>query len=554
MAVSPPLREWQQAALERFDATTSENFLLTATPGAGKTTFALEAARRMHPRVRAILIVVPTSNLRTQWARAAHRFGLDIDDRFTADAAALARDFHGAAVTYQAVMSNPLIYRRLAERAFVILDEVHHAGENRSWGDELRKACDPAMRRLLLSGTPFRSDNNPIPYVTYDRDSDGVHRSQADYTYGYGDGVKDSVVRPIAFPAFDGEGTWSDAGTVVNGLLSNEDETQAKRALKAALEPNGEWIGSVMRAADGELSRQREHTPDAGGLIVADNQDHARRYAELLEKITGEKVAVAISDEPDASKVIRDFTQAKSRWIIAVQMVSEGVDIPRLAVGVYASRTTTPLFFRQVAGRFVRTRSDDDETCAALYVPSIADLLKNAAEMETELDHALAEASEQQERDYNDGESGSLFSMVDPISSSAATHEKTILSGEDFTSAEIERARSVAVQVNLTKLSDAEMARLLRHVTPNDTTETASTEKPSSGASETRSERKSALRKAVQRKVSKLARHTGRQYNHIYAELNRECAEKGIDKATIETLYSRIQVLDRQLGETIERT
>ncbi|WP_393916766.1 DEAD/DEAH box helicase [Halostreptopolyspora alba] len=548
MAASPSLREWQQAALERFDATTSENFLVTATPGAGKTTFALEAARRIRPRVRAILIVVPTSNLRTQWARAAHTFGLDIDDRFSADAATLARDFDGAAVTYQAVMSNPLIYRRLADRAFVILDEIHHAGENRSWGDKLRQACDPATRRLLLSGTPFRSDNNPIPYVSYARDHDGIHRSQADYTYGYGDGVKDSVVRPIAFPAFDGHGTWSDAGTVVNGPLSNEDETQAKRALKAALNPNGEWIGSVMRAADGELTRQREHTPDAGGLIVADNQEHARQYAELLEQIAGEKVAVAISDEPDASEVIRTYAQARNRWIIAVQMVSEGVDIPRLAVGVYASRTTTALFFRQVAGRFVRTRSEDDETCAALYVPSIAALLKNAAEMEIELDHALAEASEQYERDYSDGESGSLFSMVDPISSSAATHDKTILSGEDFTSAEIERARTVAAQVNLTKLSDAEMARLLRHVSPNDTTEAAPS--PSSAeAAQTRSERKTGLRKAVQRKVSRLARHTGRPHNHIHAELNRACSEQSIDKATVDTLQRRIQFLDRHLGE-----
>ena len=35
-------------------------------------------------------------------------------------------------------------------------------------------------------------------------------------------------------------------------------------------------------------------------------------------------------------------------------MVSEGVDIPRLRVGVYATTARTELFFRQVIGRFIR--------------------------------------------------------------------------------------------------------------------------------------------------------------------------------------------------------
>lgn len=549
MAATSNLREWQQAALERFDASTCENFLVTATPGAGKTTFALQAAAHMLARTRWILIVVPTSNLRTQWARAAASFELHLDDTFSAEAGTLARDFHGTVVTYQAVMSNPAIFRKLAHRAFVILDEIHHAGENRSWGDQLRHACDPASRRLLLSGTPFRSDNNPIPYVTYKRDADGVERSQADYTYGYGDGVKDSVVRPIAFPAFDGEGTWSDAGTIVKGNLSNEDEREAKRALKAALEPSGDWIGSVLRAADEELSRQREHTPDAGGLVVADNQPHARQYAELLETITGETPAVAISDDPDATTVIRRYTHARSRWIIAVQMVSEGVDIPRLGVGVYASRTTTALFFRQVAGRFVRTRGQDDETCAALFVPSIAALLNNAAQMEVELDHALAEAAEQQERDHNDGGTGdALFNLVDPIHSSTATHEKTILSGEEYTDAEIERARALVAQVNLPKLSSPEMARILRHVDSADVS-TATATQPAPTEHETRADRKTALRKTVKRKVGQLARQTGRRYDHIHAELNRACSEPSINKATEDTLHRRIRDLERQLEE-----
>jgi superfamily II DNA or RNA helicase len=40
----------------------------------------------------------------------------------------------------------------------VILDEIHHAGDERAWGESLLVAFEHARRRLALSGTPFRSD------------------------------------------------------------------------------------------------------------------------------------------------------------------------------------------------------------------------------------------------------------------------------------------------------------------------------------------------------------------------------------------------------------
>jgi superfamily II DNA or RNA helicase len=73
--------------------------------------------------------------------------------------------------------------------------------------------------------------------------------------------------------------------------------------------------------------------------------------------------------------------------MVAVRMVSEGVDVPRLAVGVYATTTSTPLFFAQAVGRFVRSRSRGET--ASVFLPSVPGLLGLAAELEVARDHVL---------------------------------------------------------------------------------------------------------------------------------------------------------------------
>ena len=159
------------------------------------------------------------------------------------------------------------------------------------------------------------------------------------------------------------------------------------QALRTALDPKGAWIPSVLEAADRRLSEVRRHVPDAGGLVIASDQESARAYAQVLAKISGEKPAVVLSDEKAASKKIAKFTDDGSRWMVAVRMVSEGVDVPRLAVGVYATTTSTPLFFAQAVGRFVRARKRGET--ASIFVPSVPVLLAHASEMEVERDHVL---------------------------------------------------------------------------------------------------------------------------------------------------------------------
>ena len=390
---APSLRAWQSTAMRDYLERQPRDYLAVATPGAGKTTFALSVAADLIGRrvIDRVTIVAPTEHLKLQWAEAAARAGIPIDPAYAAGRGKISSDFLGIAVTYAGVAVNPLAMRIRTERfkTLVILDEVHHAGDALSWGEGVREAFEPAARRLALTGTPFRSDVNPIPFVTYAPGDDGIPRSVADFTYGYAHALADHVVRPVLFLAYSGEMQWrTRAGDEIAARLGEPlTKDLTNQALRTALDPSGAWIPAVLEAADRRLSEVRRHVPDAGGMVVATDQESARAYAKLLRSISGEAPTVVLSDEKSASKKIADFTTSEKRWMVAVRMVSEGVDVPRLAVGVYATTTSTPLFFAQAVGRFVRARTRGES--ASIFLPSVPRLLGYAGEMELERDHAL---------------------------------------------------------------------------------------------------------------------------------------------------------------------
>ncbi len=390
------LRAWQADAAREYDERRPRDFLAVATPGAGKTTFALTIAAQLLERrtVERIVVVAPTEHLKTQWAAAAAKAGIPVDPTYSAGQGRTSKDYLGVAVTYAGVAANPLALRVRTERfrTLVILDEVHHAGDALSWGEAVREAFEPAKRRLSLTGTPFRSDVNPIPFVSYAPGPDGVSRSVADYTYGYAHALADHVVRPVLFLAYSGSMQWrTRAGDEVAARLGEPlTRDQTAQALRTALDPAGSWMPAVLAAADRRLTEVRRHVPDAAGLVIASDQDSARAYARLMEQLTGTKPVLVLSDEKASSGRIEAFGESDDRWMVAVRMVSEGVDVPRLAVGVYATTTTTPLFFAQAIGRFVRARKRGET--ASVFVPSTGHLLSLASQMEVERDHVLGRA------------------------------------------------------------------------------------------------------------------------------------------------------------------
>ena len=289
-----PLRAWQQAAAAALFLAPGDAFLASATPAAGKTTFGLHVAHRMlsEGRVARVAVVAPTTHIARQWAADAARYGIDLEPNRPNAAGPEPRDRDGVAVTYQTVAAGPAVHRRRCAEAptLLIADEPHHMGEQAAWGRSTVEAFARARFRLLLSGTPFRTDDTPIPWVAYD--ADGL--SEADFAYGYTDALLDRVCRPVTFHLFDGDMEWvSDGRRRAADFGVGLGAAEAARRLRTALDPDGDWISHVLRDAVLRLERVRagDH-PDAGGLVIAADKEHAEALAVRLERIAGERPAI----------------------------------------------------------------------------------------------------------------------------------------------------------------------------------------------------------------------------------------------------------------------
>jgi superfamily II DNA or RNA helicase len=349
--------------------------------------------------------VCPTTALRVQWADVADLVGLHLDPRWRNADGAFNPHVDGGVVTYQQVASAPdLFAHHLARPTFVVLDEVHHAGEAATWGVALRTAFERAAARLALSGTPFRSDARAIPFIGYDEE----RRCVPDYVYGYGEAVADGVCRPLAFRVLDATLRWRvDAQEVIAAFADELEPQDDARRLRTAIDPSTPLLSQMLRDSDALLSKARRVIPDAAGLVLCDDRAHARATATLLRTIAGERPVVVISDEPGAHARIDRFARGGAdapRWLVAVNMVSEGVDVPRLIVAAYATVKRTDLFFRQAVGRVVRRRSADPDDLEAIVFLPADEMLKGCAErVEVEL--------RQQVRD----EVGLSFEMEPPL-------------------------------------------------------------------------------------------------------------------------------------------
>ncbi|RLK61595.1 DEAD/DEAH box helicase [Actinokineospora cianjurensis] len=562
-APARPLRDWQRRALTKYLTTRPKDFLAVATPGAGKTVFGLRVAAELlaDRTVETLTIVAPTEHLKHQWAAAASAAGIPIDPNFTNSMGATSRDFRGVAVTYAQVAAHPSLHRVRTEqrKTLVILDEIHHGGDAKSWGDAVREAFTPAARRLALTGTPFRSDDSPIPFIDYEPDGEGFQRSRADHTYGYSDALRDGVVRPVIFLAYSGEASWrTSAGEEFTARLGEPlTPEQTARAWRTALDPSGEWVPSVLGAADTRLTQVRHHVPDAGGLVIASDHVSAKAYAQILETMTGQAPTLVLSDDPKASGRIQEFADSDSRWLVAVRMVSEGVDVPRLAVGVYATSASTPLFFAQAIGRYVRVRRQGET--ASVFLPSVPVLLDLASQLEAQRDHVLGKPHREKEgwddelvADANRtkdelGEEEKAFTSL----GASAELDQVIFDGSSFGTAAMAGTVEEEEYLGLPGLLEPDQVReLLRQRQEQQVaarSRRAAEAKPEEPAARAQpqsvQERLANLRKELNALVGMAHHRTGKPHGLIHGELRRACGGPPTAMATIEQLEERIVTL-----------
>lgn len=387
-----PLRRWQERALGTVLSTTARPVLIDACPGAGKTRFGLECTARLFAErvINRVLIVVPTRRLADQWVEAGSGAGggavVPLAPAGWRPTQPLFQRWAGAVFTYHALFAQTTMFEALAAepgfKTLVIFDEIHHAGAGSAWGIAAQQAFMAAATRILsLSGTAFRS-RDPIVFI---ETKDG--RPVADDIYSYGDALADGVCRPLKFAAIGGTATFQTSSGSIETVSFDDDlnEQGESYRLRTVLAPNGDHLREMLSTADEELRRLRTaNDPDAGGLVVCVDCDHADEVARILHQMTGTRPTVACSrlndpDDPSPRPAIEAFDKGTSPWIVSVRMISEGVDIRRLRVLVYATNIVTELGFRQITGRIVRTDpKNGDDDYGTVVLPADPRLLEMA--------------------------------------------------------------------------------------------------------------------------------------------------------------------------------
>jgi superfamily II DNA or RNA helicase len=543
------LRPWQRLALAQLESSASPDFLAVATPGAGKTTFALTAARRalVSRSARRIVVVVPTEHLKYQWGQAAEHHGIHLDPAWSVGYGGLPSDVHGVVVTYQQVAISPAAFRPMVRQALVILDEIHHAGDSRSWGDGIRQAFDPAWRRLCLSGTPFRSDQVTIPFVNYTGEL-----AQPDFEYGFGDALADGqVVRPVYFPRINGRMEWTAPDGVSYEATFDDRLARelASQRLRTALDVSGEWLPTVLAQANAQLTHLRRADPSAAGLAIAIDQEHAKGIAACMEERLGVSPTIATSDDPGASEKISRFASSGAPWIVAVRMVSEGVDIPRLRVGVYATNTVTELFFRQAVGRLVRWNARLRRQAAYMFIPDDVRLRAFSAAIAEQRRHSLRK--EQRDDDRGEGEAparrteterdlSEQLSLFAPISAMPLDEQGRPLEGERVYGShpDVDGDGSDAAEGEIPDLvgSAGGQAPPAEVAVPLPEAEPFAVASPKTGAIARRRQ----LRELNSEAVRDLVHVTGKSHAELNNELNRKVGIKSISLATLRQLEQRL--------------
>jgi superfamily II DNA or RNA helicase len=379
-------REWQLRFFVKWEEKVEgKPFMLMAVPGSGKTMAAIEIARRwmVAGSDRRLIVVVPTDNLRTQWQQEARRFGIELQ---TKEFGTKFKDgFQGGVTSYHLVGNQPMVFRKLCSVAptMVIFDEIHHCGEDSHFGLGIKEAFELSQEKLLMSGTPWKSDGSAIPFVKYDEHGFAV----ADYSYGYVDALKDEVIRWLVFDHSKGAITNDFTGQRLE-IDSSISENQASERLSALLDPTGEYVSKQIEDSHRKLMECRKTVPDAAAMAICIDQFHATKIASAIKRITGCTPSVIVSDEQIGNDTVDAFRKSSKEWLVSVRKVSEGTDIKRLQVLCYLTNITSELFFRQVIGRVSRLRNMDDNE-GYVFLPADPRLIRCAENIETEQVKAL---------------------------------------------------------------------------------------------------------------------------------------------------------------------
>lgn len=555
------LREWQKQAIENWLGSDGP-WLGCATPGAGKTRFASRVIRirKESGRRRFAIIACPTESLKEQWARSAHESdGLKLTTSLRSGEP-FPQAYDGACVTYAQLPTIASTIRTWVRHHGVenlfVPDEIHHCSEFLSWGDGVTQVGECSDRVMCLSGTPFRSDGSPIPFVTYDAEGFAVPQ----FTYSYAQAIADGVCRRVMFRLRNAtiRRKWSSDSDAEECSWSSCDEDVGSW-LQSGLVHDGEAVRDIITDCSMELQKMI----DAGDKLAAcgihcmssgrnDLDDkYVNKVAKVVRHITGFHPTVIHHGIQGVSEEIRRFRNSRSlsdRFIVSIRQFGEGVDIPRCRVGGYLSNICSEMYLRQVVGRYVRNEGRlGSQQYAVMVMPEVPVFNKFAAEVENEVRVGLDMAERVSREKCSEPKETSECPTVQTVSVTGQGGS-VVMSGDAFTLEDESLRKAEAISPEFPEYAVGDLARIIHKSSSAGLTVTA-TEDPMHIRCRN-------LRKRCQQVACSIAQHNPEEFEsvgHVTGEVNkRQSVPYGVKNAAdwiekrrgVEGLEQRLAILE----------
>lgn len=479
----PRPRQWQgqalDAILERIWRTGTAT--LHAAPGAGKTVFAGLVFRRLVDAglVERMVVVVPNRALLRQWAEALANLSIHLDYE-PRDGFLELPQTAGTVVTYQGLAGSAAgqIQRMRDAATLFVLDEVHHVGDQKAWGDAVSKIVGSASAPdgihpagvLNMTGTLFRSTGAArIATVNYEQivTEDGIAKFQAvaDFSVKASELIGVELRRPDLY-AYSGQVELVDvknekiiAGDIADLEAGSQTNTAIREGFKRAVLVNA-FATEAFKLLTQQLATIDNREP-LKLLWVADDQNSARLAADEINKVAGRDFArLIISEEKGALGKLREAAHdPKPCAIVAVRMVTEGFDCPQVSVIAYASAVTAVLTLAQTMARAMRVtgteRSDRMMLPAQILIPDNPALRRAFAEALIGQFHILEVPDEEPQPTPGDGNRPDLDGVLRlpryqlTEMSTLDLHSATVLGEDDGTVLRDELDAAIAVCLDL---------------------------------------------------------------------------------------------------------
>lgn len=402
------MRDWQKRTFKDFIAAVADKervFSFEATMGAGKTFLAAKIAKHMidEQGFSFVVFVAPWDEVRgNEYCGAISdmdKQGLRTSTRLFSQGKRVVSqptpDKIVFVIMYQSICNSEVIelldtWKARGCRFGLILDEVHHtSAEGGQWGQHAEMIHDAAAMTVTMSGTYFRSDGHKIRFLKYSEDGRPLLSSPG---YTYAEAVADKVVRAATFRFQDPtlECFHEKKGDETHLLSTIEGGRRLQIAKREVLRPDGECVRALIRESHAYMCDLRHKYPDAGLLISCqpssgrDEERYVHQITQMVRNLTREEVVEVVSSDPNAAGKLERFRNSAIPFLVSINKISEGVNVPRLRAALLLRSMDSEMQFRQIVGRTVRSTEDDDGTAACIFMPKFAAMYAFAMNMYNE--------------------------------------------------------------------------------------------------------------------------------------------------------------------------